>query len=126
MNLTRSIREPIRSGAEWSDLWEGEDLGLIACWERGREKAVEAPDLAALAVAGNLPVLPWKGGYAKPIKAGGKYGTFNYLAMWQGLRGEDLRIATDHEMSLTCAATGMRTVFTADQQKFASTEDAEE
>jgi hypothetical protein len=119
MHVARSIHQPIRSLMNWDELWKSSDGGLIACWERGRERALEAPPLASRAASGELPVLPWKGGHDKLLKFGWKYGALYYLAMWQGLRGEDLDINTDEELPMTCSATGMRTVFTANQQKLA-------
>ena len=48
-----------------------------------------------------------------------KYGTLFYLAMWQGLRGEDLDIDLSEEIALNCTATGMTVVFTNDPSKYA-------
>jgi hypothetical protein len=39
--------------------------------------------------------------------------------MWQGLRGEDLDIDPDQEVSLTCSVTGMIVIFTGDFAKYA-------
>jgi hypothetical protein len=119
MKLNRSITEPIREGANWEERWRAEDGGLIACWERGREKKREDPSLAAQAAEGQLVVLPWKGGVEKAIKKKQKFGTLYYLAMWQGLRGEDLSIDTAEEVVLSCTATGMAVVFTGDLAKYA-------
>jgi hypothetical protein len=119
MKINRSILHPIRKGAKWEEQWNAEDDGLIACWERGREKRLEDPSLAAQATAGQLVVLPWKGGVEKAIKKKQKFGTFFYLAMWQGLRGEDLNIDLTEEIVLTCAFTGMAVVFTRDMTKYA-------
>jgi hypothetical protein len=119
MKLHRSITEPIRQDANWDTRWKAEDGGLIACWERGREKRREDPSLAAQAADGQLVVLPWKGGVEKATKKKQKFGTLFYLAMWQGLRGEDLTIDTAEEVALNCAATGMTVVFTADLSKYA-------
>ena len=119
MKLHRSITEPIRAGADWDERWHSEDDGLIACWERGREKRLEDPALAAQAADGQLVVLPWKGGVDKAIKKKQKFGTLYYLAMWQGLRGEDLHIDTAEEIVLNCTATGMAVVFTCDMAKYA-------
>lgn len=119
MKIYRSISEPIRDGANWDERWNSEDNGLIACWERGREKRLEDPELAARAADGKLVVLPWKGGVEKAIKKKHKFGTLFYLAMWQGLRGEDLNIDTAEDITLTCTATGMAVVFTANNKKYA-------
>lgn len=126
MHVFRSISEPIRSGLDWDTLWRSEDQGLIACWERGREHRLVEPALAAKVTAGHLPVLPWKGGFKEPTKLGWRYGTFNYLAMWQGMRGEDLNLHTDREITMVCAAMGMKTVFTADRLKFVPAEEDEQ
>lgn len=119
MKIHRSITEPIREGAKWDERWSAEDDGLIACWERGREKRIEAPALAAQAVDGQLVILPWKGGVEKAIKKKQKFGTLFYLAMWQGLRGDDLNIDSAEEIALNCTATGMTVVFTKDMAKYA-------
>ena len=61
-----------------------------------------------------------QGGVEKAILKKSKYGVFNYLAMWQGLRGEDLDIDPDEEISLTCTVTKMVVVFTSDFSKYAN------
>ncbi len=119
MKIHRSITEPIRDGANWDERWKAEDHGLIASWERGREKRLEDPTLAANAADGQLVVLPWKGGVEKATKVKQKFGTLYYLAMWQGLRGEDLNIDTAEEIALHCTATAMTVVFTGDIAKYA-------
>ena len=91
---------------------------MIACWERGRDKKQEAPALAIKALNGQLVPLPWKGGVEKALKTKQKYGSLNYLAMWQGLRGEDLNIDTEEEFVLICTATNMTVVFTNDLAKY--------
>jgi hypothetical protein len=110
---------PIRQNLTWEERWRAEDCGLIGSWEKGREKRLADPDLAAQAASGQLVVLPWKGGVEKEIKKKQKFGTLFYLAMWQGLRGEDLDIDLDQEVSLTCSVTGMIVVFTGDFAKYA-------
>jgi len=117
MNQYRSINQPIRRAPTWMERWCGEDAGLIACWERGRETQLEAPLLAEQAANGQLIVLPWKGGVEKHIKAK-KFGSFFYLAMWRGLRNEDLNIDITEEVILICSVTGMKVVFTSEIQKF--------
>lgn len=119
MKIYRSITEPIRTNAKWEERWNSSDGGLIACWERGREKRLEDPTLAAQADDGQLVVLPWKGGVEKVTKRKQKYGSLLYLAMWQGLRGEDLDIDLLKEIALNCMATGMTVVFTGDLTKYA-------
>jgi hypothetical protein len=119
MKLHRSIAEPIRQGGTWDERWNAEDNGLMACWERGREKRLEDPSLAAQAAVGQLVILPWKGGVEKAIKKKQKFGTLFYLAMWQGLRGEDLNIDPTEEIVLNCTTTGMAVVFTSDMARYA-------
>jgi hypothetical protein len=119
MKVQRSIRQPIRPHQSWDEKWKGEDDGLIACWERGREMALENSELAQLAREGRLMVLPWKGGVEKKLKTRKKFGTLKYLAMWQGIRGDDLDIDTEGEPEITCTATGMTVAFTADSKKYA-------
>ncbi len=118
MRITRSIAEPLRNTKSFDERWVSEHAGLITCWERGREKRHEDSELALKAGDGQLVVLPWKGGVEKSIKAKQKYGTYLYLAMWQGLRGEDLDIDTSKEAKLHCTRTGMDVVFTSDQSKY--------
>ena len=36
-HIFRSYQEPDRGKLSWSERWEGEDKGLITCWEVGRE-----------------------------------------------------------------------------------------
>ena len=48
-----------------------------------------------------------------------KYGSLNYLAQWQGLRGEDLDIDLTAERETICAKTGMKVIFTCDAAKYA-------
>jgi hypothetical protein len=106
VNIQRSIITPVRQNLSWTARWSLADHGLIASWERGREKAAKDPALAARASVGELVVLPWKGGVTKATKTH-QHGTFNYLAMLQGLRGEDLNIDDERESVRMCAITGM-------------------
>jgi hypothetical protein len=97
--LHRVIDTPIREGLSWVELWKGFDRGLIWCWERGRQRKLEEPDLAMRACKGELVPLAWK------------RGTLQYLATWQGLRGEDLRIDLDVARVITCSKTRKSVVF---------------
>lgn len=117
MHIKRGLDAPARESATWEDRWAGPDCGLIACWERGLEKRREDPELATRAVAGELVILPWKGGVEKAIK-GAKYGSYQYLAMLQGLRGEPLDIDTAVEVSRVCSRTQMQVVYTGDMSKY--------
>lgn len=117
MRIKRALDAPVRESATWEERWAGPDGGLIACWERGLEKRREDPELATRAVAGELVILPWKGGVEKVIK-GAKYGSYQYLAMLQGLRGEPLDIDTAVEVSRVCSRTQMQVVYTGDMSKY--------
>jgi hypothetical protein len=125
MHLRRSITEPIRPYTTWGDRWRGPDGGLIWCWERGQEMREQYPELAAAAVRGELPVhsipdptapgeqivVGWRGGVAKKLKIPIKLGTLQYLAEWQGLRGEDLDIDMAAERMIVCSRTGQSVLF---------------
>jgi hypothetical protein len=122
MKIHRSINEPlIMKHASWEERWKGVDEGLIASWERGREMAAENADLALQACAGRLIVLPWKGGFEpdpkKKTQPKEKDGSLWYLAMWQGLRGEDLKIDTDEEVCLNCTETKIRIFYNKEGKK---------
>lgn len=120
MLIERGIGAQIRRGnLSHHERWEGVDCGLIAAWERGREFAVERPDLAEAAVSGQLIELPWKGGVTRVIK-GRKFGSFLYLAMWQGLRGEPLCIDLCADLTLVCAAHRVSVTYTSDSSKYAN------
>jgi hypothetical protein len=73
-----------------------------------RESEIE---LALCAQAGQLMILPWRGGVEKKLVAPKTDGTLNYLAMWHGLRGEDLDIRLDEERVLVCSKTGQEVTF---------------
>lgn len=90
----RSITEPNREGLSWDELWKAADEGLIVSWERGRELVREKPAWAEAALAGEVLELPWR------------RDTHYYVAMWQGLRGEDLDFDFARGHVLTCAKTG--------------------
>jgi len=46
-----------------------------------------------------------------------KFGSLNYLATWQGLRGEDLHIDVENEVSVACTRTRVLVTFTPDLAK---------
>ncbi len=115
MKVFVSIETPLRPELEGSFATPIE--GFVTTWEAARRLASRRPELVAKVIANQLPPLPWKGGVEKKIK-GEKFGTFEYLAYWQGLRNEDLSFDTNTEVSLTCSATGQKVVFTADKQKY--------
>jgi hypothetical protein len=57
-----------REGLSCQETRNGEAHGLIAYWERGRDKRREAPDLAEWATDGELPILARKGGIEKAVQ----------------------------------------------------------
>ena len=114
----RSISEPIRKIPTYEEMWKGRDKGLITCWEVGRKLRELSPVLKEKVENNELPVLGWKGGVGKELKRKEKFGTLNYLAQWQGIRGEDLDVSLVEEITLQCAKTGMLVTFTADESKY--------
>lgn len=118
--IHRSYAEPERLGLDMNSIWKGADLGLIKSWEIGRKLAIQNPAIAACAKAEELPPLNWKGGVSKKLKKREKFGSLHYLAQWQGLRGQDLEIDLDAEVTLTCSKTGMVVTFTPDIRKLAN------
>ena len=116
--IYRSIEEPIREGLTSSEMWLGEDWGLIKCWELGREWAKSKPEVGAQIERGELPTLSFTGGVEGTPKYEAKYGSFRYYAMWQGFRGIDLDIDLGRETSLTCLRTGVKVTYTPDSSKY--------
>lgn len=92
-------------------------MGLINAWLCGISMANNDPSLADKALAGELPVLPWKGGIPKRILRLDKIGSLQYLAALQGLRGEDLNIEQGVEVTVTCSRFGVPVLFTDDIKK---------
>ncbi len=119
-SINRSIREPIREDLSWAKRWKDPDRGLITAWEVGRRRSSKNPELARRAKNGELPLSNWKGGVENATKKNTKWGTLTYLAEWQGLRGEDLDIDPDEEITMVCPRTGMKVTYTADQSKYAN------
>lgn len=94
----------------------GPDKGLISAYLAGMDTANSAnpPPEVAAAMRDELPVLPFKGGVEKVTKLKHKTGALQYLAMWHGLRGDDLALDTDSEPQRTCSKTGTTVTFTLD------------
>ncbi len=86
--IKRSINEPIRENLSFDERWKTDDRGLVTSWEAGRELAQNNSNLSQQACDGELVELPWK------------RGSWRYLAMWQGLRGEDLNINTTEQIQM--------------------------
>ena len=112
--VRRTAAEPPRSGLSWLEVWRGEDRALIQCWENGRALSLTQPDLAQAARRGELPPLIWKGGITGNPKMKKRYGSLQYLATWQGLRGAELDIDVEGEITVPCARTGVMVIFTPD------------
>jgi len=110
--LRRSITEPIREGLDWKQRWQADDRGLIVCWEVGRNLQHDKPHLAESAKRGELVLLAWRGGVEQELK-GKKTGTLKYLAMWRGLREEDLDLDLEGEITLTCTRTGQAVTYSS-------------
>ncbi len=127
---TRMVNAPadalVRQQLAWREKWLGPDEGLIACWEVGRCMQATHPEIAAAALRDELPLLAYKGGFGKkPKKMKHKYGTLHYLAMWRGLRAEELSICIDKEITLQCSRVGVAVTFTYDREKYLSNVDDE-
>jgi hypothetical protein len=122
MRIQRNITEPKRQTTDYDVLWNGEDQGLITSWETGRDKAKSDPGLATRAKNGELVMLGWKGGVEKVLKTKNKYGGLLYVAMWQGLRGENLDIDLSSEIKMTCSRTGVPVTYTSNIKLLCSSE----
>ena len=120
MIVRKSISEHINVVIDWESRWGNLTAGIITSWNRGREMVNERPDIAEAARAGRLVSLVWKGGVEKKILKTTKYGSFFYLAMWQGLREEDLNIDIDSEPSITYSVSGMTVFFTNNMDKLST------
>ncbi|MBF6029443.1 hypothetical protein ICY20_16975 [Pseudomonas sp. P115] len=116
--IHQDISTPHRPALSWRDGWDGGDKGLIKCWEVGRELATKRPDLEQACLKGELPTLGWKGGVSRSLKKLEKFGSLNYLAQWQGLRGENLDIDPAQNVVKTCSRTGMIVTFTPDKSQY--------
>lgn len=124
MLLTYSAKTPPIPSDDYYERIEGPDQGLINAWVVGLEKRATWPDTAAKALAGELPVLPFRGGVEKRIKRTDKVGSLLYVAMWHGLRGEDLNLDTAAEISMQCTRTGVPVLYTMDYNKLSADDGA--
>lgn len=115
------LAEVSENSKTWAEKWSGKDCGLITCWEIGRKMANSDEVLVNNVKNNELPILPWKGGFVKTLSnQTNKFAPYYYLAMWQGIRGDDLNIDTSIELSMTCSKTNMTSVFTIDHSKYAN------
>jgi len=119
MLFEESVLTPVRIGLDERELWRQEDKGLINAWEIGRELAIKEPEMSLKAKRGELPELMFKGGFKERLKGAVlKYGALHYLAMWKGLREENLSLSLDYETALICSKTGMGVLFTFNSSKY--------
>ena len=101
---------------------------LEICHTTGKYMRHSDPELAGRAERGQLPVLNWPGGVDTEASPPRRFGSFFYLAQWQGLRGEQWHgitgnnksMSTTHPVGIKCAATGRVTIFTKDARKYLS------
>lgn len=117
MNISASFDNPPPFEPDYSARMDGPDKGIINAWLAGIDMARQRPELRAQALADELPVLPYRGGVEKKLKLKQKIGSLLYLAMWRGLRGDDLDIDMDSEPVLVCSRHGVRVLFTLDYGK---------
>jgi hypothetical protein len=122
-HLRRSIEEQItKYWLSFEERWRGPDRGLIVSWECGRLMRDQEPQLAARADGGELVPLPWKGSPERVKTPEGlserrglvcqrRFGCLEYLAMWQGLRNQDLNIVVDGEQTVRCTRTDIQVTF---------------
>lgn len=117
MKIYWKFTKPKRENLTWDETWLQQDKGLIKNYEVARERAIKEPELADKAKRGELPSLGYKGGSDKQLKQKHKFGSLNYLAQWQALRGEDLNINIKNEIVKVCSKTGLEVTFTKDLEK---------
>lgn len=112
MKVRASITNPPTASTDFHERCHGPDGGLVNSWLCGVRQGLEDPSIAIKAKAGELPVLIWKGGIAKAIKSKCKIGSLQYLAAWQGLRGDDLNIDLGVEVKMICTRFSVPVLFT--------------
>lgn len=127
IHVFKSIDDEIRKDSTYNERWETFEKGLITSWESGRKnRETIFKNEAEYLKNGALPKLSFTGGHVMSDDGEYKknyvyrYGTFNYLAQRQGILGLDLDINTDRDegLMLTCSDTGLKTIFTIDQDKY--------
>lgn len=125
MIIKEQISNPPLRKNTYAERMEDQDQGIINAWLTGISMQKDQPEIAEQASRGELPVLPYRGGVTKAIKAK-KVGALHYVAMWQGLRGDDLCVDTEQEPTMTCSKTGMVVTFTLDIKKLFNQSETEE
>ena len=118
MRISISPLTPNRTAMSPKEAWSGADQGVIRAWEAGRDMAEKDAAKVEACLRGELPSLPYAGGYEKATKQGTAFAPLHYLAMWYGLRGEGLELDPEAEPSLTCSKTGMVVTFTTAAEKY--------
>jgi hypothetical protein len=127
--LKRAATEDRIRPRAWSETWGSFSATLVKCWENGRvireARTAAHQEVLSQVSRGELPSLSWKGGFeadpdepTKTPKMKKKYGCLQYLATLQGIKGADLAIDTDEEVSIRCARTGVVVVFTSDSARW--------
>lgn len=116
MLITAQVSNPPTLGPTWEERQEGIDRGLISAWQAGLSQRTAWPEAAEAASRGELPVLPFKGGVEKELKTKKKFGALHYVAMWQGLRGDDLEVLLGEQVKMKCSKTKVLVTFTDDQE----------
>lgn len=114
MLVTASALHPPPFQNDFELRLNGPDRGLINAWQAGLNLRANNSELVEKALAGELPPLPFKGGIERKIQAQNKVGSLWYVAMWQGLRGEDLHVDTDQNIQLVCSKTRVPVKYTLD------------
>lgn len=122
MHLHHPFQNPPAEQPDFDARMNGPDGGLVNAWLAGLALRTQRPDLAGAAQAGELPVLPYRGGVDRPLKRKDKVGSLHYVAMWQALRGEDLALDTSAQPRLTCARHGVTVTYTANWKQWLSEE----
>lgn len=117
MRIIHSFNSPPQFQERFEDRINGPDGGIINAWLAGIKHRSDNSPWYKAAEAGELPILPYRGGVEKKIKKNLKIGVLHYLAMWQGLRGEDLDINTTDEPILTCSKFGVSVQYTLNLSK---------
>lgn len=117
MHIHHRHDSPPQAEADFDARMNGPDGGIVNAWLAGRDLRGSRPDLAAAASAGQLPVLPYRGGVDRPIKRKDKLGSLLYVAMWQGLRSDDLNVDASKDVQLVCTRHGVPVTFTPDWQR---------
>lgn len=118
MLLHDAFANPPPMALDYAERMEGPDQGVINAWLAGIAMRRDPPsEQQKSALAGELLPLPYRGGVDRKLKIKQKIGALHYLAMWQGLRGDDLNIDTESEPELVCTKTGVLVLFTLDHKR---------